>query len=243
MAYKSSLLLVFPILLVAALVGAVFYDYLAITSALLVFVVAIFVYLLPVAIILGFFQKPEIKELTRGPFTYYYQAYQGHYWEIPKKFHGLFSASELNFMRENANFLSWYWDAPQYLKDPSKSRSVVGFAIRQESEKLVRIVEKAGLKRMALPEWKAVESYLRVIFDISYAIAPMVLIDPVWKYVLKKYPERYGYNAMYEYCLDDYTAYGEVVSDNQSFFNDLKPYPDPELTEEGKREFDKLKKD
>eukprot|EP00826_Nyctotherus_ovalis_P046159 TRINITY_DN5183_c0_g1_i1.p1 TRINITY_DN5183_c0_g1~~TRINITY_DN5183_c0_g1_i1.p1 ORF type:complete len:147 (+),score=52.88 TRINITY_DN5183_c0_g1_i1:243-683(+) len=146
-------------------------------------------------------------------------------------------------MRENANFLSWYWDAPQYLKDPSKSRSVVGFAIRQESEKLVRIVEKAGLKRMALPEWKAVESYLRVIFDISYAIAPMVLIDPVWKYVLKKYPERYGYNAMYEYCLDDYTAYGEVVSDNQSFFNDLKPYPDPELTEEGKREFDKLKKD
>jgi len=241
MAFKSSVILIFPALLAAGLVFSIFFDYVSITTAILAFVVSILIYLLLVSIVLGFFQTPEVKEISRGPFNYYYVPYQDAYWNAAKKFHVILNPKDYNLIMDKVEFLAWYWDAPDYLKDPNMARSFFGFVVKENDKKTKEILQRAKFKYIELPKWQAVEAFLRVFIELTYSLAPMILLDPIFKYVKKRYPEMHNRFVTYEMCAGEYMSYGYIVSSNREFFNKLTPYPEPEMNEKGIEALDKFK--
>jgi len=241
MTLKSSVILIFPALLAAGLVFSVFFGYVSTTMAILAFMVSILIYLLPVSIVLGFFQTPEVKEISRGPFNYYYVPYQDAYWNAAKKFHAILSPEDSNLIMDKVEFLAWYWDVPNYLKDPNTARSLFGFVVKENDKRTKEILQRAKFRCIELPKWQAVEAFLRVFVDLTYSLAPMILLDPIFKYVKKRYPEMHNRCVTYEACAGEYMSYGYIVSSNQDFFNKLAPYPEPEMNEKGREALDKFK--
>ncbi len=175
---------------------------------------------------------------------YYYRPYQEAYWTAPVKFMALFSEEDFKLLCSNAHSLGWYWDSPNYLENPNLCRSLFGFAMDPDklTPKIAAVFEKAGLLRAELPAWKGVEASLRVISELSYGVAAMKLIPPICEYVEKNYPEMYTNTPMYEFCTENHSTYGCVISENQGFFEQMKPYPDPKLNEMGAKEMAKLRK-
>ena len=235
-------LLIFPILLIAASISSVYFKYLTLTKAILLSVPIFLVYLLIIAIIIGCFYHPYPKEIMRGPFTYYYTTYQAAYWDAAKQFNSLFGYEENKLIADKVKFLAFYWDVPSYLVDTNMCRSLFGFITKGRDIVVDRVCRNANLKQMELPQWKAVEAGMRIIVEITYALAPMILTDPIIKYVVKRFPHKCKSSVMYEHCDWNITSYGYIVSENQEFFNNLKPYPDPELNDVGRKEMFEINK-
>jgi len=243
MAYKGRNFLILPLLALLILFSLYHYQYLTLQKAIIYFGVFAAIYLLLVSIILGFFAHPYPRINTRGPFIFYYKAYQEPYWTAPYKFTNLFNKSDSDYLMKSVQFISWYWDNPYGLENMNLCRSLLGFImpLGNQDKRAVEIFEKLGLDMVELPQWTGVEASMRVITEYGYGIAAMKLIPVISDYVERNYPNMATDCPMYELCDDNYSTYGNVVSDNQDVFMRLKPFPDPKLNARGEKELQRIK--
>ncbi len=240
MVYRDANLLIFPTLSTLLLGGLAYIRFLPWTRAVAYECAALVVYALLAAITLGVFARPHPKVVERGPMTYYYRAYQEPYHTAAARANAIFSRKEHKVIAQNAQFFGVYWDNPRSLENPNMCRSLIGFVLSAKATpEAVDIFEKAGLLKIRLQRWTAVEASMRAIFMATYAVAPMKLIAPVCAYVAREFPERFGAAPMYELCNGNYTAYGYVVSEEQKTFSALEPFPPPKLSAFGEAEFNR----
>ena len=227
---------ILPLLFVAGAWALVHFDCLTISKAIMSLVGALLVYVLVLLKLYGFFRKPNPKVVNRGPFVYYYAIYQDSYRNAATRFMARFNQDQLIALeRSGAVWLGWYWDDPRSVVDQKMCRSLMGFAITDEAsmKDVVEISKVSDLRRVELPAWKAVEDSLKVISNLSYMVAPMLLIGHIIDYLMKNHPKEVKEAPMYELDVNRVTTYGCIFGSNTDAINALKPFPDPKLNARG----------
>jgi hypothetical protein len=201
------------------------------------------IYFTVMAFVVGLFSSAHPVEVERGPYTYYYREYQCGYHEAAMNFGSLFLPDQCQTLMNDKGVahLGLYWDDPRALVNPNHSRSCEGFVLSgNASAQSKAIMDSVELKVVELPKWKAVEASMKVWVDMTYAVAPMKLIGPVFEYAMKKFPTVFEVGAeegaMYELCEGNCTNYGLPVTEVRDIMKKLTPYRQPALTQAAQEE-------
>ncbi len=226
-----------PILSVVGTMAGVFLGGFKIWSAGIACVAVNLIYVLVMCYIVGLLSCPRVIARERGPYIYYYKEYQAAYPKAISMFASRFNKNHQAVLKadQNVGFLGLYWDDPRSLPDENECRSCIGFVLGVNASKQSRtILESMKIKTVPLERWQAIEATMKIWVMAGYTIAPMKLIPAVASHLARHYPRLAAdcaHEVMYEYCQNNYTSYGIVVSEQRHAMAKLAPFASPRLNE------------
>ncbi len=190
---------------------------------------------------------PQVKEILLPQVTYYFKQYQGNFREARSLFLAEISPSARRILEFDAAILSLYFDSPFILQDMASARFAVGFALvdGEDDTAALEILEGLGCEKAVLPECRIASISLRVLDSLSYIVAAIRCIRPLWAYVDRYYRQMWlemHEVPMVEWIRRGTIRYGALVGDSKRAFR-LSKYPTPRRNAKAELEFDRRRRE
>lgn len=160
--------------------------------------IVLLISLLFCGIILGYFNKIEIKEMQIPAFKFYYFETQGTFNSAAANLGPFFEGTDnlLNDPDKSIKFIGLYFDHPDFIKDPAQMRVAWGYAIsdpktEEKYKDLIELIKKRNASEKSFPAQKISYGSLKYHMILSFIIAIQKIYPPLFEHVKKLYPAEF----------------------------------------------------
>ena len=182
------------------------------------------------------FEKIVAKTETFPALTYYYKEYQCDCRTARTRLVDELSAAERLTLERSGGWLNLYFENPFDLEDVTKGRCTIGWATNVDvpPPEYSLVLEKHGLRQVHLTPCEIASVEMKIVDELTYIIAAIKTMNPLWNYVEEKYQEvtlKMEGAPMVEWIFGGSIMYGALVGEARDQFN-LSAYPPAALTKQ-----------